>query len=143
MQADRTGDPGQGDGQQHFKKTCRHREKRDAATGQQVVPTHIVESLAGHRQGQKAEDSLFQGIEGTGNIKGNRDHKQSNGEVHQVGVDRQAVGQAIGSQFRSKLLDRRLTGEELKTHQMKTHQTRPARMASTTFTVWSPYTQIS
>ena len=107
VEADRAGDPGQGDGQQHLKKTCRHREKRDAATRQQVVPTHIVESLAGHRQGQEAKDSLFQGIEGTGKIKGNRDHKQTNGEVHQIGVDRQAVGQAIGSQLRGELLDRR------------------------------------
>ena len=102
-----------------------------------------MESLAGYRQGQEAKDSLFQGIEGTGNIKGNGNHKQSNGEVHQIGVNRQAVGEAIGSQLRGKLLDRRFNGEELKTHEVKTHQTRPARMASTTFTVWRPYTQMS
>ena len=138
VKTNRTGDARQGDGQQHFKKSCSHREKGDDATSEQVIPTHIMESLAGHWESQKAKDSLFQRIEGAGNIKGNRDHKQSNREVDQVGMDRQAVGESIGSQLRRQLLDRRFAGEKLNTHQMKIHQTRPARMASTTLTVWSP-----
>ena len=99
LQPDGAGDPGQGHRQQHLEEASRHGEESDDGASQQVVPTHIVEAAAGHRQGQEAEHPLLHWVEGAGYIKGDGNHKKPDGEVHQVWMDGQGVGQPIGPQI--------------------------------------------
>ena len=138
-QAEGARHPRQWHGGEHFVEAGRHREVGDQTAGQQVVPAHIVETTAGDRQGQEAEHPLLEWIEGTHHIKGDRNHEQPDGEVHQIRVNRQGIGQPIGSQLTGDLLDRRgLRRIGQSEGQARNHQISPARAAATTFTVCRP-----
>ena len=65
-----------------------------------------MEAAAGHRQGQEAEHPLLHWVEGAGYIKGDGNHKKPDGEMHQVWMDGQGVGQSIGPQIGCQLLNR-------------------------------------
>ena len=93
--------------QQHFVEPCGHGEKADAAAGDEVVPAHVMEAAAGHRQSQIAEHPFFQWVERTGDVEGNGDRKQADGEVHQVGVQRNRVGKVVGAEGVGDVVDRR------------------------------------
>ena len=57
--------------------------------------------------------------------------------MHQVGVNRQGIGQSVGPEITGQLLDRRIGGDEgsLSRQQQRSHHTSPARIACTTGTV--------
>ena len=80
--------PREGNGGEHFVEAAGHGEKGHQAAGQQVVPTDVVETTAGNRQGQKAKDPFLKRIERPHHIKGNGDDKEADGEVHQIRMNR-------------------------------------------------------
>ena len=94
-----------------------------------------METDAGHRQRQQAEHALFQGVEGPGEIKGDSDREQADGEVHQVGMHRNRIGEVVRPEGINDVVDR---GDD---RGQKAHEITPSRMASTTGTVCRPYTQ--
>ena len=81
-----------------------------------------MEAGAGDRQGQEAKHPLFHRIQRPDPIAGDGDHKQANAQVHQIGMDGQAVGQAVGAELLQQGLRHSL----------------PSRIASTTGTVCKP-----
>ncbi len=91
-----------------------------------------METAAGHRQGQEAEQPLLQRIEGTGEVEGDSDRKQPDGQMNQIRVQWNRVGKIIGTERVGDLVDRRWDGGE------QGHDTTPWRIASTTGTVCNP-----
>ena len=91
-----------------------------------------MEAAAGHRQGQKAEHPFFQRVERPGDVEGDGDRKQPDGQMNQIGVQRNRVGKIIGAERIGDLVDRRWDGDE------QGHDTTPRRIASTTGTVCKP-----
>ena len=85
-----------------------------------------------HRQGQEAKHAFFKGVKRTGVVEGNADREQTDGHVHQVRVQRNAVRKVIGPQGINNLVDGGDDGAQ------KAHEITPLRIASTTGTVCSP-----
>ena len=57
-----------------------------------------MKAAAGDGQGQKTEHPLFEGVERTGEVKGDADGEQSNRQMHQIRVQRNGVGKIVGTQ---------------------------------------------
>ena len=91
--------------QQHFVEAGGHREEGDAFAGHQVVQP-IVKTAAGHGQGE-AEESFLQGVERAGEVEGDSDREQADGEMHQVGVQGDFVGKVVSAERVGDVVDRR------------------------------------
>ena len=65
-----------------------------------------MESCAGDRQGQKAEDPFLEGIESTCKVKGDADGKQPNREVNKIGVNWNGVRKIVGAKLVNDVVDR-------------------------------------
>lgn len=91
-----------------------------------LYPAHIEKAAAGHGHGEKTEQPFLQGVKRVGEVEGDPDREEPDGEMHQVGMQWNRLREIFRAEGVGDVVDRRSNRGK------QCHDSTPSRMASIT-----------